>query len=219
MKKYKNGIIIPFVSLVILFLSACSSSPTRVTSDIQKHEDGFPVHGNFCGPNIPSVNTSDMNKWIKSLSKLRPHDKLDETCKTHDICYAKHGYNDLECDKEFIKSINKLDSDEYSISCLALASAMSGYFIATNPSGIELEKYVDNMVLNPMFQGAYNYTSAGVYFYKAYTSFAILFYSPVLLLGGVSPSEIGELMAMPFEGDNKDFSGYPERYDTCGSIK
>ena len=214
----KSIVLYLIYTVSLSLITSCASVPNKTSKANTNIEKGFPIHGNFCGPNTPSVSTNDMKHWSAQLKQKKPHDKLDKICKEHDICYTENGYHNLGCDKNLIKSISELDSKKYSVSCLALAAAMSGYFIATNPSGMELEKYVDNLVLNTAFQGAYNYTSAGAYFYKAYTSFAILVYSPVLLLIGGSPSEITELMGKPFNGDNKDFSGYPARYDVCGRL-
>ena len=206
-----------FIFGVIFFIVSCSSTPHK-KSELTPVEDGFPIHGNFCGPNIPSVNTHNMKLWIKRLNRIKPHDTFDLICKKHDICYAKNGYHNIKCDKNFIDSFRTLEAKSFSTSCLSLASVMTSYFIAANPSRAELEEYVDNIVLNTMFQGAYAYTSAGVYFYKAYMSLALLVYSPVIvLLGGVSLSEMGELLKMPFESTGEEFTFYPERFDTCSA--
>lgn len=55
--------------------------------------DGFPVHGNWCGPGHGGG---------------EPVDPLDEACKRHDECYADSGYFDCKCDTQLIDDIDEL---------------------------------------------------------------------------------------------------------------
>lgn len=115
---------IRLIPLVLILLSgllqACASIPRN------KGEEGFPIHGNFCGPNVPTVpEYKTKEEKVAGLKKIKPIDDIDKACQAHDICYIKHGYFNTDCDEYLIE---ELDHFMYSHSCANLAFAIGVYF-------------------------------------------------------------------------------------------
>jgi hypothetical protein len=71
---------IVLVSFVVL--SSCSSVNPRTG----EKEDGFPIHGNFCGPFIPNVTLNSVQTPEEQFESISPIDSLDAACKAHDLC-------------------------------------------------------------------------------------------------------------------------------------
>ena len=55
----------------------------------------FPVYRNYCGP------------FYGGEDNGTPIDALDAACKNHDICYAREGYFNCQCDQDLIDEINR----------------------------------------------------------------------------------------------------------------
>ena len=75
---------------VILFNSCASDDDMVVTS--------FPLYGNYCGPDRPSM----------AANSPDPVDMTDFLCEEHDACYAQHGYMNPRCDAILLKEVKKL---------------------------------------------------------------------------------------------------------------
>ncbi len=197
----------------LVVLGGCASSPTATSQGIK--EQGIPIHGEFCGPNIPTLKVTDKKSQLIELRRITPIDGIDEACKRHDICYVERGYFNETCDKALIDSMRSLlQSKTSDTSCLALSYAIIDYFRLSNPSSSSIGGYADTTISGLAIQGSNLWMSTGATFYRGYASFAILFYSPVLLLMGVSPSQIGELMAAPHK-ESGAFDYYPSRFKKC----
>lgn len=85
------------VCLPIAVANAGIDFTTNLASRIVPGEGHLevPVHGNWCGPGRPKQADSDPE----------PVDALDATCKRHDLCYLKRGYQNCKCDEELVKDI------------------------------------------------------------------------------------------------------------------
>lgn len=68
----------------------------------------FKIYGNWCGPRHGGGPAEDA---------------LDDICKTHDLCYARYGYFNCFCDKNFIKSVGLLSN----FKLRAIGTAMVAY--------------------------------------------------------------------------------------------
>lgn len=204
------------IALLLIFLSfiaGCASSPTATSQDIK--EQGIPIHGEFCGPNIPTLKATDKRSQLAELRRISPIDDIDESCKRHDICYVERGYFNEACDKALIDNMrNLLRSKTSDTSCLALSYAIIDYFRLSNPSSSNVASYANSAISGLAIQGSNLWMSTGTTFYRGYASFAVLVYSPVLLLIGISPSQIGELMAAPHK-ESGVFDYYPSRFKKC----
>ncbi|HUW44924.1 MAG TPA: hypothetical protein VMW50_03920 [Dehalococcoidia bacterium] len=202
-----------FVLLFLPLIFGCASSPTTTSQGIK--EQGLPIHGEFCGPNIPTLKSTDKRSQLAELQRIPPIDNIDASCKRHDICYAKRGYFNEACDKALIDDMrNLLRSNTSDTSCLALSYAIIDYFRLSNPSSSTIGGYADTAISGLAVQGSNLWMSTGATFYRGYASFAVLMYSPVLLLMGMSPSQIGELAAAPHK-ESGAFDYYPSRFKKC----
>ena len=86
----------------------------------------YAVYGNWCGPNHPR----DIN------NALDPVDRLDAACMNHDICYAKKGYLDCDCDQTLNTEIKQdLNSGVYTLDQILVARNIHRYFSASPCDG------------------------------------------------------------------------------------
>ena len=97
-------------------------------------EDGIPVHGNFCGKNIPTITETNMKKRAVLLKIIEAIDEIDSACKSHDICYAENGYYNTACDFRLIEIASNISEKYSDESCKQLAFIISEYFRASNMS-------------------------------------------------------------------------------------
>jgi len=198
---YKVHILISM--LMFLVISGCASTPARYASDVD--EDGFPVHGNFCGAGVPSFIEEDKEKRIEKLEKIESIDRLDRTCKAHDICYVREGYLDRECDNEFQRDLVSVAySPDVQGSCRVITAYMLSYFQTSNVG------WVTHTVL---FEEGHGPVTATILL-----PFAILGdVWNIIKLAGVLVVKTPFIMlseAMPGGDDNQ--MDFPERYEICG---
>jgi len=114
--------------IICSFIAGCTSKPPSYKTDTKK-EGGMPLHGNFCGNNVPTIEEEDMAKRIDILKSIEPIDEIDAACKRHDICYAEKGYFNDECDDGIYEDmVDKLSKNYKPISCRRLVSHMHRYF-------------------------------------------------------------------------------------------
>lgn len=199
--------------LLLPVIFGCASTSTATSQGIK--EQGLPIHGEFCGPNIPALKSTDKRSQLAELQRISPIDGIDASCKRHDICYLERGYFNEACDKALIDDMqNFLRSKTSDTSCLALSYAIIDYFRLSNPSSSTAGSYADTAISGLAIQGSNLWMSTGTTFYRGYASFAVLVYSPVLLLIGMPPSEIGKLVAAPFK-ESGAFDYYPSRFKKC----
>lgn len=113
----------------IFFTVGCStiSGSNPLYSPHGGNERGMPIHGNFCGQNIPTVRITTREATINELLRIPAIDVVDQACKNHDICYVYNYNNKLGCDNFLVMKM-----DEYlvrkSSTCYHLAVAISGFF-------------------------------------------------------------------------------------------
>lgn len=207
--------------IIIISISGCSSCDTsshKTEDKIEiKQENGIPIHGNFCGPNIPTINSTTVNLQVNELEKIVPIDVVDSACKDHDICYVKKGYFNYECDKALIDAIDSLlkykDSD---ISCAAMNVAIIDYFKLSNPGNTPIGSYADTIITAGLLQGSNLWMSTGVKFYKAETSATIIIFSPIILLFTNTKScQIYDLLKTIHTTESGYFDYYPSRFRVC----
>ena len=79
-------------------------------------EDGFPVHGNWCGPGHGGG---------------QPIDTVDQACMEHDKCYDREGYWDCGCDSRLLGDLSRaITSSRLSPEGRLAATAISAWFSA-----------------------------------------------------------------------------------------
>ena len=119
------------ILILAILLSGCASNPPLYKTDVDK-EGGMPIHGNFCGPNIPAVAEQNTDKQIETLKSISAIDKIDSACKEHDIYYAEKGYFDASCDDELIDAVSEAKGNLEDERCRKLASYIAAYFIISS---------------------------------------------------------------------------------------
>lgn len=100
---------VALVIIVMINSDACTNRHTEIYSNKTEAIPAITLHGEFCGPNHPNVDTGSKFENLMVLAKIKPRDNLDEACQRHDICYELFGFGDRECDKSLaydVMSIN-----------------------------------------------------------------------------------------------------------------
>ncbi|MBF0622413.1 MAG: hypothetical protein HQL54_10860 [Magnetococcales bacterium] len=107
---------------------------TSATEPNEAKGDGLalPVHGRFCGPNYPKLNAENKADELKELESIKAFDTIDSACKNHDICYARKGYFDYQCDQQFVMHLQRLTLA--TPACQTLAYEMGMFVARINPS-------------------------------------------------------------------------------------
>lgn len=76
----------------------------------------IPVYGNWCGPGHSGPGA--------------PIDLLDSRCKTHDLCYARNGYHNKNCDRVLVAQITvDMNAGRYSGWTWVVANAIRSFFL------------------------------------------------------------------------------------------
>lgn len=96
--------IVFFVLLTTLF-AGCARHITKSNSSDGDITATIKLHGEFCGPMHPNVDTGSKRDNLKILISIKPRDNLDEACQRHDICYEIFGFGDRECDKSIVSDV------------------------------------------------------------------------------------------------------------------
>lgn len=89
--------------------------------------EGFPVHGNWCGPGYGG----------DELNVPPPTDAVDAACMRHDLCYAKEGYLSCKCDVTLVSELPAAIASEASkgnVEATAAGETVLTYFIAQSSS-------------------------------------------------------------------------------------
>ena len=89
--KYRVGAAVAAIALIM----GCA---TMTDPDSQ---GAFPVYGNWCGPGHPKEGTTP-----------DPINSTDAACRTHAVCYARHGYLNSLCDKNLISALNGIQTTD-----------------------------------------------------------------------------------------------------------
>jgi hypothetical protein len=121
--------VIPFV--LTLCLAACATKPQT-----ERDDSGFPVYGNWCGPNHPGPGRFP-----------KPIDEVDAACMRHDLCYAKEGYFSCVCDAKLLSDLTEIHSskwngrstvsaNEYKKFEMPVVTAIRAYFVGSPCSGV-----------------------------------------------------------------------------------
>lgn len=210
------------ISLLCLFsfLCGCASNPDQLSTEASRVNGGggLPIHGNFCGPSIPTTSGRTQTEQLKELARIPPQDRLDEQCKAHDMCYVRQTSRHSDCDVALINGVgallernnraNKSDGTA-NFTCDAVAIAVIGYFETANPSAVK--NWTDKFVGNAMFQGAWGYTSAGLKVYQfIYVPLLTLYYPVMVAIGGFEEANkiYGKLW-------KSSWGGYADRWQIC----
>jgi uncharacterized protein YceK len=89
-------------------LSGCATTKNPVyQAYVEKEESGWPVHGYFCGKDIPNLPEGSADAQIKYLESIEPIDVIDDACKKHDICFMRNE-SIHECNKKLWGDMNNL---------------------------------------------------------------------------------------------------------------
>lgn len=115
--------------IIFIFLCGCA---TKAIDNRKLIGRGFPVHGKFCGPNIPFVEASNPVEHSKILKSIQPIDNMDMVCKYHDICYVSNSHNIEMCDSQLIEAMDKI-KEPYDPGCKLIRHSIISYFKMTNP--------------------------------------------------------------------------------------
>ncbi len=78
---------ITFLIVTASIVSSCSTHNPRTGEE----ENGFQVHGKFCGPYIPTIAFDTAQTMEEQLDSIVPIDRIDAACKAHDLCYIRRG--------------------------------------------------------------------------------------------------------------------------------
>lgn len=109
--------------IIVNFLHGCSAMKVVTTSPSYSpyldKEKGIPIHGNFCGQNIPTVEITTATATVEELEKIETIDSIDELCKQHDICYTKYPNDIVRCDEELVLKMRDLQMSDPSCGILA----------------------------------------------------------------------------------------------------
>lgn len=210
----------PYIITLLLMLSAvdCPASPSHATSQGIK-EKGLPIHGQFCGPKIPTLKTASKEDKLSELNRIPPIDLIDNACKHHDICYELNGYFNAECDIQLIDDIGDLlESKTSDMPCIALSIAILHYFKMANPSSSTVGEYADSVIAALAVQGSNialnTATSVGFSVQKATLSAYLIAISPIALLFGENPLDVTDAIKEVYKKDT-EVNLYPDRFTKC----
>ena len=117
--------------LTVAILSGCATKPQTTRDD-----SGFPVYGNWCGPNSPGPGRNPA-----------PIDDVDAACMRHDICYANKGYLSCGCDSILVSELtqlhwskwngrNSVATSEYKKFEMPIVTTIRAYFAGSPCAGI-----------------------------------------------------------------------------------
>lgn len=206
------------IFLASAILCGCASSPDRESPENSRVTGGvgLPVHGNFCGPNIPTTRGRTEAEQLRELGGIAPQDDIDAQCKAHDMCYVRQSSRKTECDLALIDGVGALlerkrkKKREDEFDCDAVAMSIIGYFQTTNPAAVK--NWADKFVGHAMFQAAWGYTSVGLRIYQIiYVPLAtVLLYPTMAYVGGFD--EANKSIGRLWKGA---WGGYADRWQVC----
>jgi len=207
-----------WIVLAAVTLYGCASSPDRQSPESFRVVGGagLPIHGNFCGPNIPATRGRTEAEQLRELGGIAPQDDIDAQCKAHDMCYVRQPSRKVECDLALIDGVGALlerkrkTKREEEFDCDAVALSIIGYFQTANPAAVK--NWADKFVGNAMFQAAWGYTSVGLRVYQViYVPLVTVLSYPVMaLLGGFD--EANEATGKLWKNT---WGGYADRWQVC----
>lgn len=120
----------PLIISFLFFINGCS---TVAIDDPVFSKSGLPVHGHFCGPNVPLIKDQNPNNQIKMLLDIEPIDYMDKLCLDHDICYVENKNNTSLCDKNLLDKLAEM-KDPKNRGCLFVKKSIESYFKSSSPS-------------------------------------------------------------------------------------
>nr|VFK67072.1 MAG: hypothetical protein BECKUNK1418G_GA0071005_112410 [Candidatus Kentron sp. UNK]VFK72496.1 MAG: hypothetical protein BECKUNK1418H_GA0071006_11189 [Candidatus Kentron sp. UNK] len=198
---------------LITFILCLALSPYTFAKETE--ERGIPIHGEFCGPNIPTLEYTNKQDHILQLRRIAPIDTIDRSCKYHDICYVEKGYFDEGCDRKLIDEIHELLRSKTSdTSCIALSIAIIHYFTLSNPLRSSIENYAGTIMSGLAMQADNPGISTGALVYKMAHSAYLIGMSPLALLSGEIPPKVKDTIEELYKG-NGIFDYYPNRDKEC----
>jgi len=201
--------IVPF----IIFIFSTASPSYTIAQEIE--EIGIPFHGEFCGPNIPTLEYTNKQDHIYKLKQIAPIDVIDRSCKDHDICYVERGYFHEDCDRKLIDDLsNVLKLKTHDASCLALSIGIIYYFKLSNLPESGIGNYADTIISGLVNQGSNFWMSTEVMVHKIFFSAYSVATSPIALFYGENPLEIKDVIKKIYK-ENGVFDYYPGRYKKC----
>jgi hypothetical protein len=201
-----------YLILIAIIFSLTSCSKSKPQYDVMK-EDGIPLHGNFCGKNIPTIEEKDMSKRIEILESIEPTDSVDLCCKKHDICYGLKGYYNEECDIEIINELSNVRDNLSNDSCKKLTLLFESYFHSSTENYAKQVWNEDHSnILNDTLTRGINVPLIAI--------FTVYDTTVRALAAGVSTAGVQTIRTVFSPKDNKNISepvGYelPERYYIC----
>lgn len=137
--------------------------------------EGIALHGRFCGPGHPFVDSFGTPAEARRLESIEPQDSLDAACKSHDLCYVREGFFDEGCDRALAGRLRTL-ADRFAqqaesgapddLLCAQMAAMTADYVLARAPGPGEAS------VVEAFFQDATDLSielrGAGDAFYEFY---------------------------------------------------
>jgi hypothetical protein len=188
-----------------IVVASCSTHNPRTGQE----ENGFPVHGNFCGPYIPTIAFDTAQTMAEQLTSIAPIDRIDAACKAHDLCYIRRGIHarrgdfDRSCDKDFMRTLSGLERRYENTDCWFIVKGMQAYFGTENPS---LAKDPGTQAVDV----AGTIVTSGILLY--YKSIGMAVGMPIAVLSGKNPVEAAKIAN---EATNEVLLVYPGRYHKC----
>jgi hypothetical protein len=110
---------------------------------LKEEKHGFPIHGYFCGKNIPNIPDGDVETKIKYLELIEPIDIIDESCKRHDICFLIKGDGDYECNINLFSDMNKIKNLNEECGILDFQIAQYAFLHAGGATRASIQKIIE----------------------------------------------------------------------------
>ncbi|MDQ7045795.1 MAG: hypothetical protein Q9M32_07785 [Sulfurimonas sp.] len=131
------------ITLLLLLQSILFSNDFEVDLDAKFYE--FRFHGNFCGANLPAINTKTKEEEKQLLQRIVPIDLIDQACKEHDICYLQTGTKHSVCDQRLVLNLKKTHNKLEDRSCRRLSKSISYFFTIKTENPITVTQSDDDI--------------------------------------------------------------------------
>lgn len=139
----------PIFILIIILITACGCA-TTINGD---QTLSIPVHGNFCGPKHPVVDTGSKVGNVVELLKIPIFDDYDDSCRMHDICYEVFGYFSKQCDSILASEINDINVININKNQVQYCAQFKEVIVFSYQTRyMRMIKDVDNIILDFPFQ-------------------------------------------------------------------
>lgn len=162
-----------FISTLIAttILTACAGGTGRTVK----------MHGNFCGPNYPNLQSTTRESAALELQSIKPVDDLDQLCQAHDLCYVSRGVGHHICDGKLRAELMAFHGN--SKQCNRKASNLAAAMTLASPMVLE-NKVDDGITAEEVISGVMQVPATLAE--KAPWAIAYAFVLPINAVGAVT---------------------------------